>query len=98
MSLHSPAGLQTKEASATTMARFHAEEFRKRVRQQVGAQADGILKLYPASTEAEGAESQKLLARDMSMVSMYRVGRETREDRQDECVHIPVCASTTRSN
>ena len=49
-----------------------SEEFRKRVRQQVGTQADGILKLYPASTEAEGAESQKLLARDMSMVSMYQ--------------------------
>lgn len=49
-----------------------AEEFRKQVRQQAGAQADKILKLYPASTEAEAAESQKLLACDISMVSMYK--------------------------
>jgi para-nitrobenzyl esterase len=48
-----------------------AGEFRKRVRQQSGAQADECLKLYPASTEAEGEESQKMLERDMSMVSMY---------------------------
>jgi para-nitrobenzyl esterase len=47
-----------------------AEEFVKRVRQQTGSQADEILKLYPASTEAECAESQKMFARDMSMVSM----------------------------
>jgi len=46
------------------------EEFRTQVRQQTGSQADEILKLYPASTEAEGAESQKMFARDMSMVSM----------------------------
>ena len=48
-----------------------AEEFRNRMRQQAGAQADQILKLYPASTETEAAESQKILAHDMSMVSMY---------------------------
>ncbi len=48
-----------------------AEEFQKVVRQQAGTQADAILKLYPASTEADAAESQKSLARDMSMVSMY---------------------------
>jgi para-nitrobenzyl esterase len=48
-----------------------AEEFRKRVIQQVGAQAEEILKLFLASTEIECAESQKLFARDMSMVSMY---------------------------
>jgi para-nitrobenzyl esterase len=47
------------------------EEFQKRVRQQGGAQAGGILQLYPASTHAEAAESQKAFARDMSMVSMY---------------------------
>jgi len=49
-----------------------AEEFRKRVRQQTGAQADAMLRLFPASTEPESAESQKAFARDMSMVSMYR--------------------------
>jgi para-nitrobenzyl esterase len=48
-----------------------AEEFRKRVIQQTGSQADEILKLYPASTEAEGAESQKVFARDQSVASMY---------------------------
>jgi para-nitrobenzyl esterase len=47
-----------------------AVEFRKKVRQQTGAQADEILKLYPASTETECAESQKSFARDMSSVSM----------------------------
>jgi para-nitrobenzyl esterase len=49
-----------------------AEEFRKRVRQQTGSQADAMLRLFPASTEAESAESQKAFARDMSMVSMYQ--------------------------
>ncbi len=48
-----------------------AEEFRKLVRQQAGTQADVILKLYPASTEPEVAESQKIFSRDISMVSMY---------------------------
>ena len=48
------------------------EEFQKRVRQQMGSQADEILKLYPTSTENEGAESQKAFARDLSMISMYQ--------------------------
>ena len=48
-----------------------AKEFRKEVRQRTGSLADEILKLYPASTDAEAAESQKKFARDMSMVSMY---------------------------
>ena len=47
-----------------------AEEFVKRVRQQVGTQADVILSFYPTSTQAEAAESQKAFARDMAMVSM----------------------------
>jgi para-nitrobenzyl esterase len=47
-----------------------AEEFMKRVRQQVGIQADVILNLYPTSTQAEAAESQKAFARDMAMISM----------------------------
>jgi len=46
------------------------EEFQKRLRQQAGAEAGRILQLYPASTQAKAAESQKVLARDMSMVSM----------------------------
>jgi para-nitrobenzyl esterase len=55
-----------------------SEEFRKRMKQQTGTQADEILRLYPASTEAESAESQKLLARDRSMVSMH-LWAKTRE-------------------
>jgi len=48
-----------------------AENFQKRVRQQTGSLADEFLKLYPSSTEAEAAKSQKAFARDMSLVSMY---------------------------
>lgn len=48
-----------------------AEEFRKEVRQRTGGVADEILKLYPASTQAEAAVSEKKLARDVSVVSMY---------------------------
>ncbi len=47
------------------------EAFRKHVAQMAGSQADRILKLYPASTEAECAESQKTLARDAATVGMY---------------------------
>ncbi|MGA9118580.1 MAG: carboxylesterase family protein [Bacteroidota bacterium] len=49
-----------------------AEELRRQARQQAGAQADRILLLYPTSTQAEAAESQKSFARDMSLVSMYQ--------------------------
>jgi para-nitrobenzyl esterase len=51
--------------------RMTAEDFRKQVRQECGAQADALLALYPASTQAEAAESQKAFARDRAMVSMY---------------------------
>ena len=47
-----------------------AEEFVKRVRQQVGTQGDVILNFYPTSTQAEAAESQKAFARDVAMISM----------------------------
>jgi para-nitrobenzyl esterase len=47
-----------------------AEEFVRRVRQQMGTQADVILNFYPTSTQAEAAESQKSFARDVAMVSM----------------------------
>ena len=40
------------------------------MRQQVGTQADEILKFYPTSTQAEAAESQKAFARDMAVISM----------------------------
>ncbi len=48
-----------------------AEDLKKQAEQQAGSLAVEILKLYPASTDAEAAESQKKFARDMSMVSMY---------------------------
>jgi para-nitrobenzyl esterase len=48
-----------------------AEEFRDRVRKQAGSGADETLSLYPAATEAEAGESQKVLTREMNMVSMY---------------------------
>ncbi len=65
-------GWVANEGSFTgTYGKVPAEEFRKEVKQQAGALADEILKLYPASTEAEASESQKGLARDLSVVSMY---------------------------
>ncbi len=48
-----------------------AQEFKLRVKQQTGIQADQILKLYPTSTEDETGVSQKEFARDISMVSMF---------------------------
>jgi para-nitrobenzyl esterase len=48
-----------------------AAEFQKQVRQRGGAEAEALVKLYPAATEAEAAESQKELARDQAKVSMY---------------------------
>ena len=48
-----------------------SEDFKKRVKQQTGMQTDEIFKLYPASTEGECSESQKMLSLEMSMVSMY---------------------------
>ena len=55
-----------------------AEEFSKNVKQQAGNLADKVLELYPASNDAEASVSQKNLARDISMVSMYlwRLSRE----------------------
>ncbi len=57
-----------------TYGKIPAEDFRKQVRQKAGELADEILKLYPASTEAEAVDSQKKLARDISVVSMYLWG------------------------
>ena len=51
-----------------------AEEFRKQVKQRAGVYADEILKLYPASTQAEASVSQKNLARDINVVSTYLWG------------------------
>ena len=48
-----------------------AEQFRNGIKQQAGKYADEILKLYPMSTEAEAAETQKTISRDGEMVSTY---------------------------
>ena len=50
--------------------RVSGEEFQKRVRLQAGVEADRILQLYPAAAEGKAAESQKAIARDVSVVSM----------------------------
>ncbi|UFH55791.1 carboxylesterase/lipase family protein [Spirosoma sp. KNUC1025] len=42
-----------------------AEEYRKQIQQQYGANADQFLKYYPASTDAEAAASQVKISRDM---------------------------------
>ncbi len=48
-----------------------AEEFRDRVKQRAGADADEVMKLYPMATQAETGESEKALLRDMNVVGMY---------------------------
>ncbi len=53
-----------------------AVEFREQVRRQAGMLADEILKLYPASTSAEAAVSQKKFERDIFLVSMYIWAKE----------------------
>ena len=54
-----------------TYGKIPAEEFRTEVKQKAGPFANKILKLYPASTQAEAAKSQKELVRDINVVSMY---------------------------
>jgi para-nitrobenzyl esterase len=51
--------------------KMSAEEFQKQVRQRAGPLAEALLRLYPAATLAEAAESQKASARDQAMVSTY---------------------------
>ncbi len=48
-----------------------AEEFQKQIRREGGAQADALLALYPASTQAEAADSQKAFARERAVLSTY---------------------------
>ncbi|GAB3508103.1 carboxylesterase family protein [Spirosoma knui] len=43
-----------------------ADEFRKQLEQQYGADAQQLLQYYPASTDAEAAQSQNYLSRDMT--------------------------------
>ncbi len=51
-----------------------AEEFRKQIKQRTGSFANELLKLYPASNKVEASVSQKKLACDISVVSMYLWG------------------------
>lgn len=43
-----------------------AEEYRKQIQQQYGANAENILKYYPAETDADAARSQVRISRDMT--------------------------------
>jgi para-nitrobenzyl esterase len=43
-----------------------AADYQKQIREQYGAQADELLKFYPANTEAEAASSQNRMSRDMT--------------------------------
>jgi para-nitrobenzyl esterase len=49
-----------------------AKEFQEQLKQQAGEYFDAIIKLYPASTDAEAYESQKEFASDMRLVSTYK--------------------------
>jgi para-nitrobenzyl esterase len=51
--------------------RTPAAEFRKQVRERTGALAEELMKLYPAATQKEAAESQKAFARDQALVSTF---------------------------
>ena len=51
--------------------KMSAENFKTRVKMQAGKFADEILKLYPSATKTECSESQKMLSRDLTMVSLY---------------------------
>ncbi|MBN2425315.1 MAG: carboxylesterase family protein [Calditrichaceae bacterium] len=70
-------GLVADEGSSgQDYGKVPAEEFINRVKRQAGDHANEILKLYPVSTEAECAESQKAFTRDMSMVAIYLWGKK----------------------
>jgi len=65
-------GLVADEGSASNnYGKLTVNNFRMRVKEQAGDQADEILRLYPSVTEEECSESQKMLSREMSMFSMY---------------------------
>ena len=49
-----------------------AKEFQEQLKQQAGEYFYAIIKLYPASTDAEAYESQKEFASDMRLVSTYK--------------------------
>ena len=59
---------------SSTYGKVPAEEFKKEIKQKAGVFSDKVLKLYPASTQAEAEVSQKNLARDVNVVSMYLWG------------------------
>ncbi len=60
-----------------------AKEFRQLLKQQAGEYIDEILKLYPASTEAEATESQKEFACDIRHGLNVQMGNETRDGLQN---------------
>jgi para-nitrobenzyl esterase len=65
-------GLVADEGSFNNdYGKLPVEDFRRQVKEQAGNLADEILKLYPSATEEECSESQKMISREMSMVSMH---------------------------
>jgi para-nitrobenzyl esterase len=61
-------------SSSKSYGRLTPEEFQKEIRTTYQSLADKFLRLYPSSTQAECTESQKQLARDRRLVSMYLWG------------------------
>jgi len=65
-------GLNWDEGSSNaSYGKIPAAEFAKQVRERFGALAETVLKLYPVSSDEEAGGSQKALAREQAMVSMY---------------------------
>ena len=61
-------------SSSKSYGRLTPEEFQKEIHTTYQSLADKFLRLYPSSNQAECTESQKKLARDRRLVSMYLWG------------------------
>jgi para-nitrobenzyl esterase len=64
-------GWTSDEASfSSDYGRVSAAAFREQVRRRAGGLAEAFLRLYPAVTQEQAAQSQRAAARDQSLVSM----------------------------
>ncbi|MGC4043433.1 MAG: carboxylesterase family protein [Armatimonas sp.] len=57
-------------SSSTTYGKLGAAGWSAQARQRYEGKADGLLALYPATTDSQASESQKASERDLSVVSM----------------------------
>jgi para-nitrobenzyl esterase len=65
-------GLNADEASSQpTYGRLSAAAFTSQLRERYGDDAAALLRLYPATTDAEASIAQKEISRDRNRVSMY---------------------------